>query len=288
MTARFAPSAPSGADDATHASGAPADAYGAIADAYDRFWGEALAPELEPVLVRLLGPAAPVTRLLDLCCGAGQLTAAFAAAGAQVVAVDGSPALVARARRRAPAAEYVVADLRRLEASGVLAPHAPFDAAVCVFDSLNHLATTAELASVFRAVRAALRPGGRFVFDVNGREGFEARFDGSLAFVADDLVCAVRAQLDGAEGRYDLTVFRPAPAASGPAADAPAAWRRSDATLVQHCFEVAEIVAALDAAGFEAPTVLDAEADLGLEGHIGRLVFVADRPAAGRGGAAGA
>lgn len=260
-----------------------ADAYEAIADAYDRFWGDALAPDLLPALDRILAPVQPAARLLDLCCGAGQLTAAMVARGWDVVALDGSPALLARARRRAPSATYAAADLRRLEVDGVLAPLGPFDAVLCAFDSLNHLADAAELASVCRAVAGALRRGGRFVFDLNMRDGFEARFDGSLAFVDPDLVCAVTADFDGTYGCYHLTVFRPAPpAADGPGggarAAAPSLWRRSDTTLVQRCFEVTEVLAALDAAGFGAPTVLDAEADLGLDGHVGRIVFIADRP----------
>lgn len=267
---------------------APADAYDAIADAYERFWGDTLAPELLPALDRILAPVRPAARLLDLCCGAGQLAAAMVARGWEVVAVDGSPALLARARRRAPGATFAAADVRRLEADDVLAPYGPFDAVLCAFDSLNHLADAAELASVCRAVARALRPGGRFVFDVNGRDGFEARFDGSLAFVDPDLVCAVAADFDGTHGRYHVTVFRPAPPtddgpAGGAPTTAPALWRRSDATLVQRCFEVTEILAALDAAGFAAPTVLDAEGDLGLDGHVGRIVFIADRPDGGAG-----
>lgn len=274
-----------------------ADAYDAVADAYDRFWGDALAPDLLPALDRLLAPLRPAARLLDLCCGAGQLTAALIERGWDVVAVDGSPALLARARRRAPGATCAAADLRRLDADDVLAPLGPFDAVVCAFDSLNHLADATELTSVCRAVVRALRPGGRFVFDLNDRDGFEARFDGTFAFVDADLVCAARADFDGTYGRYRLTVFRPLPPSGGGAgggtgdragdepgggapADGPSAWGRTDTTLVQRCFEVAEVLAALDAAGFEAPTVLDAEADLGMDGHIGRIIFVADRPGA--------
>ena len=86
-------------------------------------------------------------------------------------------------------------------------------------------------------------------------------------------MCVVNAGFDGLYGRYDIAVLRP---------EAPAvpetAWRRTDTTLVQRCFELSEILAALANSGFPDPVVLDAEDDLGMDGHIGRAVFVVDRP----------
>jgi ubiquinone/menaquinone biosynthesis C-methylase UbiE len=50
-------------------------------------------------------------RVLELGCGTGQVTARLLAAGARVVAVDRLPAMLAAARRRAPGATFVEADL---------------------------------------------------------------------------------------------------------------------------------------------------------------------------------
>ncbi len=50
-------------------------------------------------LIDLLGPK-PGQRILDIGCGDGALTERLVAAGAQVVAVDGGPDMVAAARAR--------------------------------------------------------------------------------------------------------------------------------------------------------------------------------------------
>ncbi|MEO8084442.1 MAG: class I SAM-dependent methyltransferase [Ardenticatenales bacterium] len=260
------------------------DAYDPIADVYDRFWGDALAPAMLAALDRLLPPvdairataalAPRAPRLLDLCCGTGQLAAGLLARGWDVVGIDGSGAMLERARRRAPGAVFVQADARAFDAAAT-SGGAPFDAVVCAFDSLNHLPDAASLADTFRCVSRALRPGGRFVFDLNTREGFEERFNGSFGFAADDLACVVTADFDGQHGRYAVTVFRPAP--DGPSPGAERTWQRTEATLVQRCFEIDAILSALADAGFGDPTVMDAEDDLGMDGHFGRAVFIVDR-----------
>ncbi|MBK6767961.1 MAG: class I SAM-dependent methyltransferase [Ardenticatenales bacterium] len=262
------------------------DAYDGVADAYDRFWGDALAPAMLGALDRLLASVPPTDgrgRLLDLCCGTGQLAAGLTDRGWTVVGVDGAEAMLERARRRAPTTTFVRSDMRAFGIGGVLPGESgsepPFDVVVCAFDSLNHLPDAAALEEVLGRVFGALRPGGRFVFDVNLRAGFEARFEGSLGFADTDLVCVVNAGFDGLYGRYDIAVLRPeAPAALEAPAVPETAWRRTDTTLVQRCFELSEILAALANSGFPDPVVLDAEDDLGMDGHIGRAVFVVDRP----------
>jgi demethylmenaquinone methyltransferase/2-methoxy-6-polyprenyl-1,4-benzoquinol methylase len=52
----------------------------------------------------------PGERVLELGCGTGQVTAALIAAGADVVAVDALPAMLDRARQRAPTATFIQGD----------------------------------------------------------------------------------------------------------------------------------------------------------------------------------
>jgi 2-polyprenyl-3-methyl-5-hydroxy-6-metoxy-1,4-benzoquinol methylase len=110
----------------------------------------------------------PGERVLDVACGNGLFARHLAGLGATVVAADFSPRLIELARQRtvehAERIAYHVADATDEAALLALAGSegAPFDAAVC----LNALMDMPLIDPLFRAVRALLRPGGRFVFSV--------------------------------------------------------------------------------------------------------------------------
>lgn len=99
----------------------------------------------------------PGERILDLGCGDGQLTARLAASGANIRAVDASPAMVAAARARGVAAD---------EAQAEKLPYADasFDA---VFSNavLHWVRGQDEMIS---EVHRVLKPGGRFVAEMGG------------------------------------------------------------------------------------------------------------------------
>ena len=59
---------------------------------------------------------APRSRVLELGCGTGQVTKALVARGADVVAVDRSSTMLARARRRAPSADFLKGDVVDIDA----------------------------------------------------------------------------------------------------------------------------------------------------------------------------
>ncbi|HEY5790086.1 MAG TPA: methyltransferase domain-containing protein [Gammaproteobacteria bacterium] len=106
-------------------------------------------------VLALLQPR-PGERILDLGCGDGTLTRELAARGAEVVAVDSSPGMVAAAR--ALGLDAGVADGEQLPFS------AEFDA---VFSNAA-LHWMRRPAAVLDGVRRALRPGGRFVGEFGG------------------------------------------------------------------------------------------------------------------------
>ena len=109
-------------------------------------------------VVALLDPKAG-ERVLDVGCGTGHLTAAIAGAGATVVGIDRSEAMIAEARRTHPGLAFEVAD-----ATSWRTPE-PFDA---VFSSAAlHWMSPPE--RVAETVAQALRPGGRFVAEMGGR-----------------------------------------------------------------------------------------------------------------------
>src|SRR4051812_15542436 len=77
------------------------------AGAYDR--NHAFVWKRREDLLPLLAPG-PGDRILDLGCGTGHLTAQIAAAGAEVVGLDSSSAMVEQARAAYPQLEFVVGD----------------------------------------------------------------------------------------------------------------------------------------------------------------------------------
>jgi SAM-dependent methyltransferase len=102
-----------------------------------------------------------VHKVLDVCCGTGLLAGELTALGYQVVGVDGSEAMLARARRRLPAEVRLVrSTLPALAVTG------EYDAAVCTFDGLNYL-TPADLRATFAALSVLIRPAGWLVFDAH-------------------------------------------------------------------------------------------------------------------------
>ena len=106
--------------------------------------------------------------ILDLGCGSGRLAIPLLNHGHQVVGVDLSAAMLARAharRLRLPAAPrrkglFVRGDLRQLPVRGTF----PF--IVMAFHTIQHLIEDQELLAVLRAVRERLTPDGWFAFDV--------------------------------------------------------------------------------------------------------------------------
>jgi SAM-dependent methyltransferase len=112
-------------------------------------------PALGAAALALLDPK-PGEAILDLGCGDGVLTEKIVAAGAKVVGVDASEAMVAAAKARGVDAH--VADGQKLDFDS------QFDA---VFSNAT-LHWILDPEAVARGVFRALRPGGRFVGEMGG------------------------------------------------------------------------------------------------------------------------
>jgi ubiquinone/menaquinone biosynthesis C-methylase UbiE len=96
-------------------------------------------------------------RALDLCCGHGNVSEALVSRGCHVVGVDFSPAMLALARERVPAATLMEADAQHLPFED-----AKFDVVVSNF-GMPHVPDQPRALS---EVRRVLRPGGRFAMTV--------------------------------------------------------------------------------------------------------------------------
>lgn len=144
----------------------------------DRFWEQTApflfserrwtaAPEEVGKIIALLdlGPAASV---LDLCCGPGRHSLGLARRGFRVIGVDRTAAYLKEARRHAQAEgleiEFVEEDMRSFRR-----PDA-FDAAIDLFTSFGFFEDFKEDKQVLENIYTSLKPGGKLLLDVMGKE----------------------------------------------------------------------------------------------------------------------
>lgn len=211
--------------------------YDRFAWVYNKHWGNSFTQLMLPILEALVLTHLPAkAKIIDLCCGTGQLAEALVARGYRVTGLDGSEEMLRFARKNAPAAKFILDDARSFKVPDV------YHAVVSTFDSLNHIITLEELTAVFRNVHAALREDGLFLFDLNMEEGFKIVRHDSYGIVEDDHVCVVQSDYCPEEhtAKFEVTIFY-----------LQEGWQRSDLTLVQKCYSETEVHSALTAAGFE-------------------------------------
>lgn len=226
-------------------SPSPAAPYDQFAWLYDRHWGPHSLRKFAPILETALLPRLPAqAQVLDVCCGTGQIARWLTDRGCRVLGLDHSRAMLRHARQRAPTATFMLADVRTFS----LPPRQ--DAAVSMFDSLNHVLDPAELAAAFQGVFAALVPGGVFFCDFNVRRKFQDGWRGDFAILESDHACIVRTGYEDASRRasWEIAMFR---------AGRNGAWTRTDLHLVQRAYEEDEVCQALASAGFTGVEVWD-------------------------------
>ncbi len=142
----------------------------------DRFWetvpmfGEPLlevAPEQANAALALLD-IEPDAAVLDLCCGVGRHSLALAQRGYRVTGVDRTAAYLRTAREKAAVLglelELVQADMRDFVRPGA------FDGAINLFSSFGYFEDPADDLKVARNLFRSLKPGGRLVMELMGKE----------------------------------------------------------------------------------------------------------------------
>lgn len=116
-------------------------------------------------------PIQPAENLLDLATGTGSIALQFAARGCRVTGVDASAPMIEEAQRKAAEhdldAKFLCADLTEFR------HESEFDHAVCLYDSLNYILDADRLEQAFANIRAALKPAGLLIFDVNTTHALE-------------------------------------------------------------------------------------------------------------------
>lgn len=148
----------------------------------ERFWAAIdylLSDPKRPIaqetaqIIQLLGLETGA-RVLDLCCGPGRYSVELAKQGYRVTGVDRTRPYLDKARALAAEqkvdVEYVEQDMREFQREGA------FEAAINVFTSFGYFEDPADDARVLRNVFASLRPGGRLLMEMAGRELLAAKY----------------------------------------------------------------------------------------------------------------
>jgi len=201
--------------------------------------------------------------VIDLGCGGGGWTECLMNLGYQVHGVDVSPAMIERARRRVPTAEFHIESIWKYTVPRCRVVTA-LSEVVC-YRSAGE--ATRNLGSLFRKVFRALEPGGLFIFDV-AEVGLDRARERTFS-EADDWTCLVRFEYDAKRERLarHITTFR----------RVDALFRRSHETHVVQLYRADQVLAQLRSIGFRVRTVRRfGDAPL-LPKRVG---FVARKPAA--------
>lgn len=124
--------------------------------------------------VDLLEPRAG-ERIVDLGCGSGQLTGRIAESGASVIGIDASPEMIAAARTNFPQIEFQIADAASFTVANPVG---------AVFSNAA-LHWMRDPNAVVASVARALKPGGRFVFEMGGNGNIRDLMDAIRAVAGE-------------------------------------------------------------------------------------------------------
>jgi len=144
---------------------APQIPYQSLAPVYDYVMRHVDYDEWASFLHSIFLRYAPETKhLIDLACGTGNITNELEKIGYELTGVDSSESMISIAQQKTLVDgsnnEFIRRDIRELNGIGC------FDGAVCVYDSLNYLLETSDIADALAQVCNVLTPGSLLVFDV--------------------------------------------------------------------------------------------------------------------------
>ena len=185
------------------------EAYGEFADIYDELMDEIPYEDWHKYIVDELEASGISDGLvLDLGCGTGTLTEMLADSGYDMIGVDLSEDMLAKAMEKREKSGnnilYLCQDMREFELYGTVR------AIVSVCDSLNYLLEEEDLLTVFKRANNYLDPGGLFIFDVNTTYRYkEIIGDKTIAENRDDCSFIWENYFDEETGinEYSLTLF---------------------------------------------------------------------------------
>jgi SAM-dependent methyltransferase len=236
--------------------------YDPFARVYNETWGPELTDQvLRPLETVLLPYLPPNARILDLCCGTGQVAQQLQTQGYRITGLDSSKTMLEYARINAPEIEWIVSDARHF----IVSP--TFNAVISTSAALNHVIDLKDLMQVFKNVYIALLENGLFVFNLYLGDEYQSDWHGSMSGnIQEEYAWAVRRcyQPDDCIGQLQITVFE---LIQGN-------WQRSDTTWFVRGYSKTEICSALEQVGFRDVSVYDAVQDFDVHQGAGNAYFV--------------
>src|SRR5262245_38251085 len=234
---------------------------------------------------------------LDLACGTGTLAAILADDTWQVVGLDRSAPMLARARARAANDGYditfVEGDMRELKIEhDELKNHhctdtssasdigdysqfsifnSQFDLVTCTYDSLNYLLTEADLASCFAGAAAVLKPGGLFFADMNTRHFLEHDWGICDVLERPGFVQVAQSHFDSANACSTMVL-------TGFAGDDEHGYQRFDEVHVERAYAPESVAGLLEAAGLHVEASYDCFTFQSARERSQRIAWVARKP----------
>ncbi len=236
--------------------------YDFFAYFYNKYWTVGYPLAMVKALDKILFPYIKSdAKILDLCCGTGNVSHELSKIGYNVMGVDGSASMLSYANINAPDVKFIQSDIRELNLD------TKFDAIISLLDSINHLLTVEDLEIAFRNVHKHLNDDAIFVFDINSYKSSITVADCSFSVVEDTNVFINNAYYDEKEEKliYNITMFM----------KEDSNWIRGDVQIVEKYYDENIIVDILRSIGFNNISIMQGYRDLRIKKFCDRIFITA-------------
>ncbi len=206
--------------------------------------------------------------LLDLACGTGSISVEMAKKGFDVIGVDSSIGMLNAAREKAYENGQQILLLN--QSMDEIDLYGTVDCAVCVLDSINHLEDAAKVRRTFEKVSLFMNQGGAFAFDVNTLYKHKNVLgDNAFVYDLDELYCVWQNSYNEADSSVDISLdfFE----------EEDGVYYRSGESFTERAYELEDIAAWLEKAGFEVVGIYDDMTLNQAHSETERAVFLAKK-----------
>lgn len=240
--------------------------YDGFSSSYDELTGDVPYDTLTEWLINLFETYDKVPSLmLDLACGTGNFSYRFANKGIDVIGVDPSAGMLAKAMQKLPTGSdnplFLNQSAQDLELFGTV------DGAICMLDSLNHITSESELLTAFKRVSLFLEPERLFIFDMNTVYKHKTVLaDKTYIKESEDCFCVWQNECDNERVNVYLDLFERQPNGL---------YKRSFEEFSEQAYSTSKIKDLLTQSGFKAEKTFDCRTGQEVTETTQRILIVA-------------